>query len=260
MLRLDPVFRCPGGARDRRETAMGNASSDRSRMRHDLRELAKLAGPTDSSATPHGFETADSSGYVDLSAFSATDESWIEKELARASGRAQGGAVLTPGSMAPVAMTALLDAEPEAPASTRKRGRVYAALFVSGVAAVTALAVVLARHRPPAATASQAETAPAAAAAAPPIATPTASSPAPEPQAAARASAAPPPVAVSTPDPSPGLKKHGASHAHPAHPAPAAHAATGAAPARPVSIPPAKGGGNDSLMELMRASINGSKK
>lgn len=241
---------------------MGNASSDRTRMRHDLRELAKLASPTEAGATPshgHGFETADSSGYVNLSAFSTTDDKWIERELARASGRAQGGAVLTPGSMAPVAMTALLDAEPEDTGSSGKRGRVYWALALGGVAAVAALAVVLARHRPaPTSVASQAETtAPAAAAAPPPVATPAPSPAIPDaPQAVASTSAAPA-VTISAPDPSPVSKKH-AARTHGARSAPAPHAAV---TARTVSIPPAKkSAGGDSLMDMMRASINGSKK
>ncbi len=259
MLRLGSVFTCRAGARERRETAMGNASSDRTRMRHDLRELAKLANPTEPGAAPshgHGFETADSSGYVDLSAFSSTDDKWIERELARASGRAQGGAVLTPGSMAPVAMTALLDAEPEAPVGSGKRGRVYWALAIGGVAAVAALAVVLARHRPaPASVASQVETTAAAAAPAPaPVATPAPAIPETA-QAVASASTAPA-VTVSAPDPSPASRKH-AAHTHGARPAPAPHAAVAT---RKVSIPPAKSAGGDSLMDMMRASINGSKK
>jgi hypothetical protein len=265
MLRLGPVFTCRSAARERRESAMGNASSDRTRMRHDLRELAKLASPTESGTTPsqgHGFETADSSGYVDLSAFSATDDKWIERELARAGGRAQGGAVLTPGSMAPVAMTALLDAEPEDTGSTGKRGRVYWALAIGGIAAVAALAVVLARHRPaPTSVASQSATmAPAATPAPPPVATPAPSPAVPDaPPAVASASAAPP-VTASAPDPSPASKKH-AARAHGARsappPAPAPHAAVAV---RSVSIPPAKSSGGDSLMDMMRASINGSKK
>jgi hypothetical protein len=262
MLRLGPVFKCRPGARERRGSAMGNASSDRSRMRHDLRELAKLAAPSDPNATlphGHGFETADSSGYVDLSAFSSTDEGWIEKELARSSGRAQGGAVLTPGSMAPVAMTALLDAEPETPAASGKRSRVYWSLAVGGVAVVAALAVVLARHRPPpTSSASLGETAaPSVAPAAPPVATPAPSSATTEaPQPVASASAAAPAVTVSARDPSPASKKHAARTHGASHSAPAAHAAVAT---RTVSIPPAKSAGGDSLMDLMRASI-GSKK
>ncbi len=240
---------------------MGNASSDRTRMRHDLRELAKLASPTESGAPSshgHGFQSADSSGYVDLSAFSASDDEWIERELARASGRAQGGAVLTPGSMAPVAMTALLDAEPDEPGTSGKRGRFYWALAVGGVAAVAALAIVLARHRPaPTSVASQAgPMAAAAAPAPPPVATPAPSPATPDaPEAVASTSAAPA-VTVSAPDPSPVSKKH-AARTHGARPAPAPHAAVAT---RPVSIPPAKSAGGDSLMDMMRASINGSKK
>jgi hypothetical protein len=248
---------------------MGTASSDRARLRTDLRELAKLAG-SDSSPAPRAFESADSSGFVDLSAFSAADDSdmdgWVERELARAGGRAKGGAVLSPGSMAPVAMTSLLG-EPEVietAASARKRGWVYTGLGLVGVAAVAVLAVALARHAPPSSksapqtdlAAAALQPAPATRAAAPqdvPVA----------PAPVASPSAAPVAVTVSAPDPAPTSKKHparghGGSAAAAATPV---AAATHPAPAK-VTIPaaPKSGGGGDSLMDLMRASINSPKK
>jgi hypothetical protein len=243
---------------------MGNAPSDRARMRNDLRELAKLASPpaAESSATPHAFQTADSSGYVDLSAFSATDDDWVDRELARASGRTKGGAVLTPGSMAPVEMSSLIDAGPaDTATASRKRSRVFTALALAGVAAVAALAVVLARHAPPSAkNAVPAETAtPTAAGVAPPPVADTAAPATTPPLAAVTASAAP--IAVSSPDdPPPGSKKHAAYRGHAAAPAAATHAA--AAAPRPAAVPPPHtgGGGGDSLMDLMKASINGPKK
>ena len=61
---------------------MANQTSDRQRMSHDLRELAKVAKPAGSPG--HAFDTADSSGYVDLSAFSTSDAGWVDRELARA--------------------------------------------------------------------------------------------------------------------------------------------------------------------------------
>jgi len=247
--------------------AMGT-SSDRARLRTDLRELAKLAG-SDSTPAPHAFESADSSGFVDLSGFSAADDSgtsldtWVERELARAGGRAKGGAVLTPGSMAPVAMSSLLGEAEPVDRGARKRGWVYTGLGLAGAAVVGVLAVALARHAPPSAkNAPQTEVA----AAAPQPAAPPAATPREAPAASApvaTTSAAPIAVTVSAPDPAPASKKHPARwHASPAATAaPAAVAAARPAPAK-VTIPAAKsgGGGGDSLMDMMRASINTPKK
>jgi hypothetical protein len=247
---------------------MGTASSDRARLRTDLRELAKLATPDHgtNSPAPHTFQSADSSGYVDLSAFSATDDGnmdgWVERELAAGGGRARGGAVLTPGSMAPVAMSALVDATPdETSAGSRKRGWIYTGLGVVGVAAVAALALALARHPPPFLKNAPQPPVAAAAVAAPPTAAPTetASTPVPAPSVAA----APMAVTVSAPDPGLGAKKHpGAKHARGASAAPAAVAAARPAQLAPtkVSIPAAHTGGGDSLMDMMRASVNSPKK
>jgi hypothetical protein len=254
---------------------MGTASSDRARLRTDLRELAKLAGADSTPAPPHTLDSADSSGFIDLSAFSASDsagdmDSWVERELARAGGRTKGGAVLTAGSMAPVAMASLLG-EPEAVdadavAGARKRGWVYTGLGLVGAAVVAVLAVALARHAPPSAkSAPQADVAAAAAQPAPgtPAAAPQDAPAAPTPVASA--SAAPIAVTVSAPDPTPTSKKHpprwhGGSAAA-AAPVAAAAAHPAPAPAK-VTIPAPKsgGGGGDSLMDLMRASINAPKK
>jgi hypothetical protein len=248
---------------------MGTASSDRARLRTDLRELAKLAAPVSSAPAPHALRSPDSSGYVDLSAFNSTDDmdGWVERELAASGGRAKGGAVLTPGSMAPVAMSALIDAAPgpdETSAGSRKRGWVYSGLGVVGVAAVAVLAVTLARHpppflksapQPPAAAATVAPPPPAAMAVTAPIEV--ASTPAPAPSV-------PMAVTVSAPDPGMGAKKkHGAAkHGRGASVPPAAVAAA-ARPAQPapakVSIPAAHGSGGDSLMDMMRASVNAPK-
>jgi hypothetical protein len=244
---------------------MGAASSDRARMRTDLRELAKLAVP-DSSPTSHAFETADSSGYVDLSAFSATDDSWVERELARAGGRAKGGATLAAGSMAPVAMSSLLDAEPaDTGAASRKRGWVYTGLGLAGTAVVAILAVAVARHAPPSTkNAAHGEPAVAAQPALAPATPPAAPGPV--------TSAATPPidVMVSAPDNAPASKKHEAAHWRGASAAAVTPTAPVAAATRPaqaatpakVTLPPPKsgGGGGDSLIDLMRASINAPKK
>jgi hypothetical protein len=127
-------------------------------MSNDLRELAKLARPGSDSPV-HGFDTADSSGYVDLSAFSTSDAGWVDRELARARKGAppplpSPGArvidVLTPQSMAPVSLEAF--GEPEDTMSVRPSRSRRALLTVMGVAAVGAvglLAFTLAKHPPP---------------------------------------------------------------------------------------------------------------
>jgi hypothetical protein len=51
-------------------------SNDRERMRQELRELVRIAKPV----------SADSSGYVDLSAYTATDPHWVERALASSRG------------------------------------------------------------------------------------------------------------------------------------------------------------------------------
>lgn len=257
---------------------MGTASSDRARLRTDFRELAKLAG-SDSTPAPHAaLESADSSGFINLSAFSAGDDAndmdgWVERELARAGGRAKGGALLTAGSMAPVAMASLLaDAEAvETLAGARKRGWVYTGLGLFGAAVVAVLAVALARHAPThAKNTPQVDVAAAAAAPTSPVAAAAAPHDAPAvPSTAASAPVAPIAVTVSAPDPTPTSKKHAARrHGSPAaaaapvaaaRPAPTPVQAAAPAPAK-VTVPPAKSGGGDALMDLMRASINSPKK
>ncbi|HEY8038769.1 MAG TPA: hypothetical protein VIF15_03215 [Polyangiaceae bacterium] len=247
---------------------MANETHDRERMRNDLRELAKLAKP-DTAA--HRFETADSSGYVDLSAFSAKDSSWIERELARARDP-EGGPrsrpgdraidALAPESMAPVSLTALIAAEAEDTAPVRAlrlRRRVTTAFGAAGVACVALLAVALAKHAPPpaqaktevpvvqaappppAAVAPVATTAPAGDGAQPSAATVPGAPPAPEPTAAATGAKKKPPARA---------------HAGAPRPSPAARAAA----TRPVVIPPSRSkSSGDPLMDAMRASVGGAK-
>src|ERR1019366_9281035 len=124
---------------------MANQSTDRQRMSNDLRALAKLAKPGSDSPL-HGFDTADSSGYVDLSAFSTSDAGWVDRELARARKGAppplpSPGArvidVLTPQSMAPVSLEAF--GEPEdtmSVRSSRSRRALYSVLGLAAVGAV----------------------------------------------------------------------------------------------------------------------------
>jgi hypothetical protein len=248
-----------------------NDTPDRQQMHEDLRELAKLAGTPAPSSTrdkSHGFQSADSSGYVDLSAYRADDESWIERELARA--KAGGPAPtqrtidgLAPQSMAPVALEALLaaDTKVEDEAPPRRRWP----LAVGGVAsalAVAALAVVVARNAPhaaPKATQAAAEPPTPAVATAAALQTP-------EPtatQAAETAQQAPSATALaSAQDTSspPVTKKAHATHAsrwHAPAASPAGVAVAAKPAARPVAIPastPSKSSG-DSLMDAIRASV-----
>jgi hypothetical protein len=229
---------------------MATRTSDRAHMRDDLRALARqAAAPKDAPSSAHAFESADSSGYVDLSAFSSTDDGWVERELARAKGRV----VLTPGSLRPISMEALLVAEPEEAKPSRTRTWVYSGLGLLGAGLIAFLAVTLSRH-PPVAPAKAVAEAPAVVS--PPPATTAPVAPA-APEATVTASATPvASVVTAAPDPTPTSKKHaGARRAMPAS-APAHVAVARAAAPRPVVIPAAKGGGGgDSLMDAIRASV-----
>jgi hypothetical protein len=250
---------------------MANQSSDRQRMSNDLRELARLAKPGSDSPV-HGFDTADSSGYVDLSAFSTSDAGWVDRELARARKGAPAplprpGArtidVLTPQSMAPVALEAF--GEPEDTMSARpSRGRkaLTAVMSLAAVGAVAFLAFTLAKH-PPSTPPVEATTV-AAAAAPPPVASPT-----PPPAVTSEATmttSTPAPLAATPPSPTtttstPTTSKAkpkvvATSRAHAATPAPAAPAPIRAAAVPAAVIPKAKpSSGGDSLMDLIKKSV-----
>jgi hypothetical protein len=227
---------------------MATRTSDRAHMRDDLRELARQASsPRAIPSSGRAFKSADSSGYVDLSEFSATDDGWVDRELARA----KGGAMLGPGSLRPISMDALLEVEPE-PSSSRTRTWVVSGLGLAGAAAVAFLAVTLSKHAPPAAARQVAE---ATTVVAPPATT---AAPAPPPVATAVAVTASVPIApvvIASPDPATASKKH-AGGRHPAS-APAHVAMARPAPSpRPAVIPAAKGGGSgDSLMDAIKASV-----
>lgn len=228
---------------------MATRTSDRAHMHDDLRELARQASsPRAIPSSGHGFKSADSSGYVDLSAFSATDDGWVERELERAKGRV----VLTPGSLRPISMDALLEVEPD-PSPSRTRTWVYSGLGLLGAGLVAFLAVTLSRHAPAAAArpvaAATAVAAPQetnAPVAPPPIATT---------PGAVTGSAPIAPVVIASPDPSASSRKHAGAR-HPASaPAHVAMARPAASP-RPAVIPAAKGGGGgDSLMDAIKASV-----
>lgn len=249
---------------------MANQSSDRQRMSNDLRELARLAKPGSDSPV-HGFDSADSSGYVDLSAYSTSDAGWVDRELARArkgappppvGGRTSKGRaidVLTPASMSPVSLE--LSGEPEDTMSlrpSRARGVLYTTMGLAAVAAVGVLAFTLAKHPPPASTPATT----AAAALAPP---PPADVPMPPPAVTAAATttaaavAAPPtPVAVASTTTTSKAKRKTVAVSRAAHAvaqAPAAapvRAATPAAVVLPKSTPSA---GGDSLLDLIKKSV-----
>jgi len=249
---------------------MANQSSDRQRMSNDLRELARLAKPGSDSPI-HGFDTADSSGYVDLSAYSTSDAGWVDRELARARKGAppppppRGGRaidVLTPQSMAPVSLEAF--GEPEDTMSvrpSRARRALYTVMGLAAVGAVGVLAFTLAKHPPPP---PQAQEIPVAAAAAPPPAaapTPpqavTSAATTTTPASTATTPAATTAVAAVSTTPSKGKKKtFSAPHAH----ATAQTQAPAAAPARAaalpaVVIPKSTPSGGDSLMDLIKKSV-----
>jgi len=245
---------------------MRNETPDRQQMHEELQELAKLAGtpaPAAAREPAHEFESADSSGYVDLSAYRADDANWVERELARAKAggpRAIDG--LAPQSMAPVALEALIAADEKLEDEAPPRRRWPLALGgIASVAAVSALAFVVTRNAPHAHQAAQA-----AAAAPPPAATQTVAAPDPTPtpapaaETAAQAPSAAPSAASNAEPPTatPAKKPH-ATHASRGHAPAAATAAVAAKPAaaRPAAVPasrPSKSSG-DSLMDAIRASV-----
>jgi len=243
---------------------MRNETPDRQQMHEELKELAKLAGtpsPAAAREPAHEFDSADSSGYVDLSAYRADDANWVERELARAkAGGSRAIDGLAPQSMAPVALEALMAADEKLEDETPPRRRWPLALGgIASVAAVAALAFVVTRNAPHTAKATQAAAAPP-----PPAATQTVSAPdptpAPAPETAAQAPSAAPSTA-SNPEPSPATpaKKPRASHASRGRAPAAAPAAVAAKPpaARPAAVPasrPSKSSG-DSLMDAIRASV-----
>jgi hypothetical protein len=247
---------------------MRNETPDRQQMHEELKELkelAKLAGTPNPAAVrgpAHECESADSSGYVDLSAFRADDENWVERELARA--KAGGGQRtidgLAPQSMAPVALEALLAADEKLDDEAPQRRRWPLAIAgIASVAAVAALAFVVTRNAPHTAKATQA-----AAVAPPPAATQPVSAPEPTPaqapETAAQAPSAAPSTATPTePTPAVAAEKPHATHASRGHAPAAAPAAVAAKPpaARPAAVPvspPVKSSG-DSLMDAIRAAV-----
>jgi len=244
-------------------------------MSSDLRELARLAKPGSESPV-HGFDSADSSGYVDLSAYSTSDAGWVDRELARArkgappppppvGGKTSKGRaidVLTPASMAPVSLE--LSGEPEDTMSlrpSRARGVLYTTMGLAAVAAVGLLAFTLAKHPPPASTPA---TTAAAAVAPPPADVPT---PPPAVTAAATTTAAavatPPttaaaPVAVASTITTSKAKKKTVAVSRAAHAvaqAPAAAPVRAAAPAAVVLPKSTPSAGGDSLLDLIKKSV-----
>jgi hypothetical protein len=244
---------------------MANQSSDRQRMRNDLRELAKLAAPV-AAAPHHGFEDADSSGYVDLSAFSAKDPRWVDRELARARTggppplpppppRAAAIGVHTPASMAPVALESLLTPDETASVRPSRTKRVFYGLAaLASVGLVGFLAVALARHPPPPVAAEPS----AIPAAAPDTATAAPAAPSPAASTTVASVATPPATnsaSAASPAPKGSKARHAATHAV-ARPATAPAAAPArAVAARPVSIPASPSGGGNSLMDLIKQSV-----
>jgi hypothetical protein len=239
-------------------------------MRNDLRELAKLAAPV-AAAPHHGFDDADSSGYVDLSAFSAKDPRWVDRELARARvggppplppPRSAAVGVVTPPSMAPVALESLLEPDETASVRPSRTKRVfYGVAALASVGVVGFLAVALARHPPPPAAAVQAPPPvalepPPTPAAVPDTATATPVATSPAPSVTVASVAAPPATDPASRASAPkGAKTRHAAATRAAPRAATAPSPARAAAARPVSVPASPSGGGNSLMDLIKQSV-----
>jgi hypothetical protein len=229
-----------------------SSSEERERARQRLRELAESTAPT----------PADSSGYVDLSAYSASDSDWVEHALARSkSGEVASQAPTYDsrplGSVAPIEVTKPTEPPPAPHRSVRRP-----LMMASAILASTAAALLLVLHpfasRGSGAGADRADakrvavTAPSAAtpfpiAAVPPVSTSTASA-APNASAVSSASAATAVIAVPT--------GGGTTAPRPRVPI-AAAAGRPRAPSRPSppSIPKNKSGGGDALTAAILQSI-----
>jgi hypothetical protein len=248
-------------------------------MRNDLHELARLAKPGSDSPV-QGFDTADSSGFVDLSAYSTNDPGWVDRELARARKgeppppppRAGGKAIdaLLPASMAPVSLEVPGDPDDTMNVRpSRARGAIYTVMGVAAVAAVGFLAFTLAKHPPPppASTTAAAAAPPPAAATVDPAAVTAASATTTAPTTSTATTTVA--VAVATPAPVAAVETHtskarkkafAATRARPV--AQAAEAAPAAAPAHvaveaPAAVIPKSkpAAGGDSLMDLIKKSV-----
>jgi hypothetical protein len=138
---------------------MANPPSDRDEMRKELHDLAKLAKETRRelnyfTEVPDYRTSGESSGFVDLSAFNASDPKWVEQELARTRAAAAEPLLpppapraidqLTAESLSPVDLASLLEQDEVATQSgavggaRRKRGLVF---VIGGVAAACLLLV-----------------------------------------------------------------------------------------------------------------------
>jgi hypothetical protein len=208
---------------------------ERERTRRELHELAELAKPA----------SADSSGYVDLSAFSSSDPNWVEHALAKSRGEEpHRAAPIESKSIMPVSLSSLLAADAPPPRTNRRR-----TLAIAGMASVLALgvgAVVLARRPPPASDASPVV------AVAPPVVAPQPEIPPVTPEAptvspAGATEPLPPATAGRASSPSPKKKRLA--------PPPTRTWARGRASPRPATPPSTAGGGD--LMKAMQQSFGG---
>ncbi len=106
---------------------------------------------------PRASASADSSGFVDMSAFSAADPNWIERALASARGNAPAtkrpqptptvrGMLLAPQTLAPVAISDLVDSRASKTTPRQRRSAFVAGMvgasFVIGVAAIAVKALL----------------------------------------------------------------------------------------------------------------------
>ncbi len=105
-------------------------TEDRERTRNQLQGLAELARPL----------SADSSGYVDLSAFSSSDPRWVESALARSRGSEPPKIDrLEAESMHPVALESLVD--PAERGDGRRSLRMQKAFIIGSSVCIAGLSV-----------------------------------------------------------------------------------------------------------------------
>ena len=237
---------------------------ERETTRRQLQGLAELARP----------DSADSSGYVDLSAYSAQDPNWVENALQqsravaevnqRASERISKIDRLAADSMRPVAMESLVDPREVAAAKAQRWQKPFIVASSVCIAALSIAAIVLVAlpaASPTPARTSAAAPPPAALAVAPPA--PVAAPADPTPAAAPVQAAAPPPAAADAPVAPAATVAATVAVApkakHPAAKHKLAPPATGvrthaASPASAKSV--SKSSGGDSLLGAMQQSLH----
>ena len=226
----------------------------------NVKFAASLTATVDKAAPlPRAAASADSSGFVDISAFSASDPKWVERALAKARGEAEApksappprpiptvrGMLLAPPTLAPVAIATLVEAREDALARAKARKRRPMQIVLASVAVSAAILGVATLKRPALthvttsfATASKAEALAFVLAMPSGDATST-STPASTPASTSTST----PASSSTSQPLAAAKPASAQHPPLAAASPRA---------KPAPIPAAKSAGSPSLEEMMR--------